>query len=833
MSRPLRATYRIQFNAAFTFADAEALVPYLSRLGISHLYASPIFAASAGSAHGYDVVDPNRLNPELGTEAEFASLVAALHRSEMGLLIDIVPNHMAVGRANDMLQQALCLGPDSFAARVFDIDWSGERVAMPFLGGPLEAVIDEIAFERDVATGLLLAVYYDHAFALRPATTADLLDAAGADAGLTAKWRDLEAALDETAFADAALATSRLEGEAAEALDAVLGRADKRAVLAEQRWRLDDWRSARETLSHRRFFNITDLIGVRVEDPVVFDWSHRLALELVRAGDVDGLRIDHIDGLRDPEDYCRRLREAVGPNVPILVEKILGLHETLPDWPVEGTTGYERLNEINRLFVDPAGAEAFDRHLVELGALEGDHEIRLIRAKRQVLDELFAPEVDRLEAAGAELLGASPRAARAAVLALLVHFPVYRSYASERGWSADDEAAWTEALSRLKRHEPAAVAEDAARLFHTLRAGSGGTVEFVAAFQQLSGPAMAKGLEDTELYRSVGLASVNEVGGEPDAPAARPADVHRAIEARRAQGDRSLVPLATHDTKRGPETRARINALSFDPRAWLEASARWSELAQDVRQDREAPDALDTWLLFQTAAGAWPIEPERLAGYMQKAIREAKRHTRWEDPDADYEGPTLALAEAVAGADRDTPLGAAISAFVDGLEVPARVNGLAQTILQLTLPGVPDIYQGIELWDRSLVDPDNRRPVDFRLRKGLLEEKPLPSVAEDETGAVKMAATAALLGLRRDDPELFLEGDHDPLGEGRDDLIAFIRRSGSGRELFVAVPLRGRPVAAPVPGEGWEDLLTGGPVAGGEAVAMPGERPFLLLVRGA
>jgi (1->4)-alpha-D-glucan 1-alpha-D-glucosylmutase len=832
MSRPLRATYRIQFSAGFAFAEAEALVPYLSRLGISHLYASPIFAARAGSAHGYDVVDPNRLNPELGTEAEFASLVAALHRADMGLLIDIVPNHMAVGRANEMLQQALCLGPDSFAGRVFDIDWSGDRVAMPFLGGPLDTVIEEIALERDAATGLLLAVYHDHAFALRPATTADLLAAAGADAGLAAKWRDLDTAPDAARFADAALATSRLEGEAAEALDAALARADRRAVLAEQRWRLDDWRTARDTLSHRRFFNITELIGVRVEDPVVFEWSHGLALELVRAGDVDGLRIDHIDGLKDPEDYCRRLRAAVGPDVPILVEKILGLHETLPDWPVQGTTGYERLNEINRLFVDPAGADAFDRHLVETGALERHHEIRLVRAKRQILDELFAPEVDRLTEAGADLLDEGPEAVRATILALLVHFPVYRSYATERGWTSGDEAAWHEAISRLRGHEPGPVAEGAQRLFRVLRAGGGGTAAFVAAFQQLSGPAMAKGLEDTELYRSVGLASVNEVGGEPDAPAASPSDVHRAVAARRARGDRSLVPLATHDTKRGPDTRARINALSFGPARWLEAASRWSELAADLRQDPKAPDALDTWLLFQTAAGAWPIEPERLAGYMEKAIREAKRHTRWEDPDAGYEAPTLALARAVAGGGWESPLGAAIADFVDGLDAPARVSGLAQTILQLTLPGIPDIYQGTELWDRSLVDPDNRRPVDFRLRRSLLEEKPLPPLAEDGAGALKMAVTAALLGLRREDPELFLGDGYEPLDEGRGDVMAFLRRSGNGRELLVAVPLRGRPVAAPVPGEGWADLLTGGRASGGEAVAMTEGRPFLLLVRG-
>lgn len=827
----LRATYRLQFHEGFTFADAEALVPYLAELGISHLYASPIFAARPGSMHGYDVIDPTRISPGLGGETAFASLVDALHRAELGLIIDIVPNHMAIARGNRLLQEAFCLGPESEAARLFDIDWSVGQVAMPFLGGPADEVAGEIGLERDPA-GMLMAVYHEQAFALRPRSTASLIKAAGLDPALAGRWRALEENPEERAFADAASALARLEGEEAAALDRALAAADVAEVLADQRWRLADWRTAAETLNHRRFFNITELIGVRVEDPWVFERTHRLAIELVKKGDVDGLRIDHIDGLANPAGYCHILREAVGPDVPIFVEKILGPHEVLPNWPVDGTTGYERLNEINRLFVDAEGYDALDGHLVAIGALGREFRARLAAAKRQVLDETFAPEMAGLVARAEKLgTGLDAEELHAAIHTLLVHFPVYRSYASD-GWSADDTAHWREALTRALEFEGDEAAGRAQRMFDLLGEGAAAR-DFITRFQQLSGPAMAKGLEDTELYRSVALTSVNEVGGEPEVPAATPEEAHRAVEARLGRGDRSLIPLATHDTKRGPETRARINTLSHDPETWIGASRHWSAAAQPLRVSETAPDALDEWLIQQTLVGAWPISADRLTQYLEKAMREAKRHTRWEAPDEEYEGAVRAYAEALLGAREGAALRETVADFVAGIEMAARISALAQTILQLTWPGVPDIYQGTELWDRSLVDPDNRRPVDWELRRRLLAEEDIPPLAEDDEGATKLRVTASLLELRRRHPGLLVDGEYRPLPQGDEAAFAFLR-AGEGRELLVALPLRGGPVRVEV-AEGlagsWTDAVRGGAVELGEAVDLAPDWPFLILLR--
>lgn len=824
MTRPLRATYRLQFHAGFTFADAAALVPYLDRLGVSHLYASPLFAARPGSTHGYDGVDPNRLNPALGTEAEFDALVAALHGAGMGLILDIVPNHMAVARENRLLQAALCLGPDSAAARVFDIDWRAGRICLPFLGAPPDEAMGDIALERD-DSGLLMATYHEHGYALRPATTAALIE--GLDRGLAALWRRLEEHPDPDRFAEATAGLAALD---AAALAGALDAADLPAVLAAQHWRLAAAATAADTLHHRRFFNITGLIGVRVEDPEVFALTHRLAIELVRSGAVDGLRIDHIDGLADPETYCRRLRAAIGPEATIHVEKILGHGESLPDWPVDGTTGYERLNEINRLFVDAEGHARFDNLLIAHRVLQGSLSSRLAAAKRLVLEELFRPELDRLVTLGSTLDGAPPPdALRGAVLALLVGFPVYRSYVTERGWSDADRDAWATAVAAAQAGDQPG-AEAAAQLVELLQAGGHGTAAFLIRFQQLSGPAMAKGLEDTELYRSVALASVNEVGCEPDIPAADADETHAAIAGR--LGDRTLIPLATHDTKRGADTRARLNLISHAPEAWIDAVARAQAAAAPIRETPLAPDPLDSWLIFQTLFGTWPIAADRLEAYVAKALREARRHSSWDDPDPGYEAAACAFARRLI----DDPAGAAArdEILAGGVRraLPGRINGLAQTILQLTQPGVPDIYQGSELWDHSLVDPDNRRPVDFAQRRRLIEE-PLPPLAEDAEGVCKLALIRALLGLRRRDPELFLAGAYAAVPAGREG-FALLRRSRQ-RALLAAVPLRGGTVSfalAPDLVGVWQDLLTGAPVEIVEGFRPADGWPFLLVMRG-
>jgi (1->4)-alpha-D-glucan 1-alpha-D-glucosylmutase len=736
MSRPpVTATYRLQFHAGFTFADALPLVPYFAALGVSHLYASPVFAARPGSQHGYDMVDPARINPELGGEDGFRRLAGAARAAGLGLILDIVPNHMATHAANAAWMDVLAHGRASRFARTFDIDWEAGPITLPVLGAPLDEVIagGDISVETDEATGLRMARYYEHAFPLRP---------------------------------------DRPEG----------GR-PLAEVLGEQHWRLLPWQEAARGLSYRRFFNIAELIGVRVEDEAVFEAVHRLPLQLLREGLVDGLRIDHVDGLADPEGYCRRLREATGPEALIVVEKILEGEERLRDWPIDGTTGYERLVDINGLFIDADGYRVLDAALVARGLLEGDAHARLARAKRQVLDEMFGGEVARLAAQARDLVGGE---AREAVVALLVHCPVYRSYATGRGHGAEDEAIWDSTLAAVAAAEPPAVTEAVRRLVAALKADR--APEFATAFQQLAGPAMAKGLEDTEFYRSLAVASANEVGGDLAVPSVTFDRFHR--RAARGVGRRGLVPLATHDTKRGPDTRARLDALSFDAAGFLARFERWREMVQPLRQSPEAPDDLDLWLIVQTLIGALPLTAERLEAYLTKAMREAKRHTRWEVPEAPYEAATLALARAVLDSAEGAVLRSEIDAFVTALEPVARQISLAQTILQLTIPGVPDIYQGTEFWDHSLVDPDNRRPVDWAARRQALEGGARPEPADDGIGLAKFHVIRRLLHLRRTHPGLVLEGSYEPLDlGGPGDWIGFVRRHRQSA-LLVAVPTR-------------------------------------------
>ena len=620
--RRVTATYRLQLNVGFTFADAQARVAYLAALGVSHLYLSPIFAARSGSQHGYDVVDPTMISPELGGEAGFRDLAAAARQAGLGIVLDIVPNHMATDSANPAWMAVLEHGRAAPSARLFDIDWSQDRILLPVLGGALDEVLarGEIAIETEAGTGRRVARYFDQAFPLRPD---------GPDAG--------------TGLAD---------------------------LLAAQHWRLADWHLAARELTHRRFFNITDLIGLRVEDPAVFEHVHRLPLALLKEGLVDGLRVDHVDGLADPEAYCRMLREAAGPEALLVVEKILEGDETLRDWPVDGTTGYERLNDINGLFIEEAGYQWLDAHLIERGLLAGDAHARLIAAKRQVLDEMFGSEVARLARLAAATLADEDFSAdeiAATVTALAVHSPVYRSYASERGHAPNDEAIWDKMAADIAAGEPARIAAAAGALLDAIRVGD--ALALATGLQQLAGPAMAKGLEDTEFYRSAALLSANEVGADLSRPAM---DIER-FHARNAAAlaRRDLVPLATHDTKRGADVRARLNLLAADPAATIELMGRLSGLAAGLPRAPAAPDGLDEWLILETLLGAWPISADRLAGYLTKAMREAKRHTRWEAPEPGYEAAVLGFARALVDSDAGQPVRDAITAALRGLNPPA------------------------------------------------------------------------------------------------------------------------------------------------------------------
>ncbi|MDF2998250.1 MAG: malto-oligosyltrehalose synthase [Xanthobacteraceae bacterium] len=853
MKRPrLTATYRMQFHRDFPFAAAEALVPYLAELGISHLYASPIFAAVPGSQHGYDVTDPNRINPELGGEDGFERLDAALRDYGLGLILDIVPNHMAASPHNPYWMDVLEFGRAAPAARLFDIDWSAGRdhgkILLPVLGEPLQASIEAgaIMLRADYEAGRLLVVTYgENGYPLSPASAAALLAAAAREEpgirDAATIWAELATGrLDPSMIAKARATLGVTLPSGREALARAIAAADLRTVLEAQYWRLAWWRTAADDLNYRRFFNITDLIGVRVEDPDVFAATHALVLDLVRAGKVDGLRVDHIDGLLDPARYLDDLRTAVGDEVPIFVEKILERGETLRDWPIEGTTGYERLADINGLFIDEAGWQAFDADLRARNLLSGTPAERIAAAKRDVLQASLTTEIDALAHLAREGLGEAMRAAdltetalRRGVVALLVHCPVYRSYATADRHAPEDEAVWSRIAQAVARSEDPLTAAAASVLLDRLSAPqSESDRQFRLRFQQVSGPAMAKGFEDTEFYRNVTLLSANEVGGDIEQPWREPDDIHACYAARAAAEACDPIPLATHDTKRGPETRARLNALSFVPERWLDFLAGAETLCAPLRASvngRTAPDDTEFRLIQQTLFAAWPISPERMEAYLTKALREARRHSSWETPDLVHEEACTRFARALIGAPEAADYRAALLALLDEIERPARLVSLAQTILQLTLPGTPDIYQGTEFPDYSLVDPDNRRPVDWNERQAMLMAAPR---TKDGEGA-KFDIVHRLLQARRTTPALII-GDYVPLACDPSPWRWFgFRRSLRGDHVTVVVPTRMSAQAAPILHRwsgGGTDLLSGRRIAGDGALHLAADWPFLVQV---
>jgi (1->4)-alpha-D-glucan 1-alpha-D-glucosylmutase len=805
MAVPLRATYRLQFHRDFTFADARAQIPYLARLGVSHLYASPILMSRAGSTHGYDGIDPSRINPELGGETGFADLAETCRSHGLGIILDIVPNHLAVDSTNPLWMEALEFGPKGPAGTIFDIDWAQGPVVLAALGKTLyQAIVDgEIVLQADWSNGRFVATYFDNTWPLRPETVAAALQMTdardeGSLAGLSNRWQAFEEGrpVNLAVVAEARAALIALETDKRALVDAALARMDVTAVLRRQHWRVTHWRTENDSLTYRRFFNIAGLIGVRVEDPAVFDLIHAVPLGLLRDGVVDGLRIDHVDGLADPTAYCSKLREEAGPDAILLVEKILGLGEALRPWPITGTTGYERLDDINGLFVQRDGWRTLDRYLTRNRILDEDLEGRLASAKSFMLRNSFMGEVEKLtqlalavcrgEPADAEFNGGT---LREAVLALLIRFPVYRSYGPDTGTDPADRALWTTTLDRVAERDTPWVAEAARSLVGRLAKTTPGSPgeEFTRRFQQLSGPAMAKGLEDTEFYRSVALTSVNEVGADLAHPWRDAAEFHAVYADRAAKGRQDLIPLATHDTKRGPETRARINAISHDAEGWITRFEAWHAMNAPLRAKvgtEAAPDIIDEWLIYQTLAGTWPITTERMAEYLTKAMREAKRRTFWDNPNETYEKAVQSFARALIESEGSADFRRGLADLVAGLDHLGRVEAIGQTILQITLPGTPDIYQCTEFWDFSLVDPDNRRPVDYAARAAALAEARAPELTLDDQGTAKLAVTHRLLTLRAAQPGLFARGSYTPLQLG-DRWLGFTRSDGTGTMLVV------------------------------------------------
>lgn len=868
MSTPrptLTATYRLQMRDGMTLGRAADIVPYLKRLGVSHLYLSPVFTAVDGSTHGYDVTDFNEIDPAIGGRPGLDRLSAALKAEGLGLILDIVPNHMAASLENAWWLDVIEWGGDSPYGRHFDIDWS-EQLTLPILGNDFSGIVadGDLRIVADREGGRLVLAYFDNHLPLAPSTWRLLADAS--DDRLLGEIAALgQAARPDAVDAFHAAVADRLVSADAGALDDALARLSADAGLLEalhaaQPWRLIFWQDARRHLSYRRFFEVTGLVGVRVEDPAVFDNAHRLILDLVEAGTVDGLRVDHVDGLADPSAYLVQLREAVGPGVPIHVEKILEGHEALPDvWPIEGTTGYEFITAIGGLMTDETRLSALQAayedclgEAVDLGAARQD-------AKRRMLEHNFAGELSRLVEGLQHIARAAPRGApipgevlQEALTAVVVAFPVYRTYGDRDGMAERDralvEAVLAQAIGSAPALDPAA--------FSLVRAALTGVVDpsqaaaaqdFRIRFQQLTGPVMAKAIEDTLFYRFNRLIAVNEVGGDPDDAALAPDAFHAAMARRVAEQPRGLLATATHDTKRGEDARARLYAISEAPEAWGAAVAWWREInighvAMHTGHPAPGPDI--QWLLYQALAGVWPADlgpddadglaalRDRFLGYVEKALREAKRRTSWIDIDADYESDVRAYAEALF----DPANGDFLDDFLRMLVPFIRAGSLtswSQTVIKMAAPGVPDIYQGSEDVDLSLVDPDNRRPIDFDHLAAQLDAAfpAWPGVGFPPLGLVKQRIVQAGLGLRARMPDVLTTGAYAPLeatGPAARHVVAFVR--GEGAVVAVVPRLsyglveNGDPrsekvwgdttVSLPT-GRAYRDVVTGAEIAGG------------------
>ena len=843
----IRATYRLQFHKGFTLRDAEALVPYLARLGISHVYASPLMEARPGSTHGYDIVNHNRLNPEIGTRAEFEALVAALRAHGMGLILDIVPNHMGIGADNAWWLDVLEWGEVSPYAAYFDINWDPlredlkGRVLLPVLGDQYGAVLQrgEISLRLDPREGSFSAWYYSHRFPISPHSYPAILRRAGPLlselAQAFAELRRLPPGEGRIRAAELKRCLEIAEGgragqAVAAALDEFAGRPGRPAtfrrlhrLLEQQAYRIANWRVAAEEINYRRFFNINDLAGLRIELSELFDATHRLVFDMVERGEIDGLRIDHIDGLFDPAAYCAELREHVGQTLYLLVEKILARYERLPDWPIAGSTGYDFVNQVLALFVDPTAETAMTRLYRRLTGRSESFDEVLYASKKRIMQVNLASEMNvlarrfhRLSMSDWQTRDFTFKGMLTALEEAIAAFPVYRTYVSARGCGPDDRRYidWAIALAKTRWRPGETTILDFIRgvLVADLpgRRQSPDVLRTAMQFQQVTGPVMAKALEDTAFYRYFRLLALNEVGGDPRRFGMSCAAFHHLILERARLWPHAMLATATHDTKRGEDARLRIALLSEMPREWGRRVAHWLRLNRRHRSEigtEAVPGRNTEYLFYQMLVGAWPpdLDPgdagavgalaERIEAAMIKSVREGKEHSSWSYPDEEYEAGVRRFVRGALDAARPNPFLADFTEFAAMLARPAAIASLAQLVLKLTVPGVPDIYEGCELWDWSLVDPDNRRSVDFSRRDALLDEVERAGLADLASqwrdGREKMFVTARLLAVRRAHPELFAAADYQPLeiGDGRNSerLCAFARRHAAGT-LIAAVP---------------------------------------------
>jgi (1->4)-alpha-D-glucan 1-alpha-D-glucosylmutase len=849
------ATYRLQLTARFGFAQAAALVPYLKALGISHLYVSPFLKARHGSTHGYDVVDHNALNPELGGEEGFQQLSAALAETDMGLILDFVPNHMGVHYAdNAWWLDVLEWGRASPYADFFDIDWSllahrpAGGVLLPILGTSYGEALErgDIELRYDAAEGSFSAWYYEHRLPITPSRYGEILEKVVTEALARDRptgWRLIELAAryrgphnpsreKAPAFKTELAAIEGAEAIIARGLDAyrpakggLAAALSLHGLLERQHYRLAHWRLSASDINYRRFFDINSLAGLRVEDSRTFAAIHRLVARLIAEGRLQGLRLDHIDGLRDPQQYLQRLQRLIGNartsqrgRFYVVVEKILAEHEHLPRFTgVAGTTGYEWLNVLSRVLVDGDGLARLDRVWHRLSGDPRPFEQILVAAKRRVLSTILVSEftvlarrLARIAAGHYTTRDYGTDRLSLALRLFILHFPIYRTYLTASGPSREDRAIIDGAIVKARTEWVGPdstifdVLRDAVTLDLVKPPRAGHSISRVRRFafklQQFTGPVMAKALEDTAFYRYHRLLALNEVGGNPAAGALSVSDFHHQMAHRAETLPHGLTATATHDTKRGEDARARLLAVSELAGEWEEAVERWRALNASLiaaMPPASRPSPAHQYMLYQTLLGAWPLKGpdrsfvERMQAYVVKAAREAKEQTSWLNPDSLHEEGLTSFVEQLLDRDRSGAFLDAFEPFVSRVALLGALNSLSQLALKLLIPGVPDFYQGTEFWDLSLVDPDNRRPVDFGARAAAFssvgEQADWVKLADAwADGRIKLALMRALLALRECRPALFTQGGYravDVIGSHRNEIIAFARTSG--RDLLI------------------------------------------------
>jgi (1->4)-alpha-D-glucan 1-alpha-D-glucosylmutase len=868
------ATYRIQFSRDFRFTDARDLVPYLHQLGITDLYSSPRFRPRRGSSHGYDVTSEERVNPDLGTEAEFDDMVTRLEAYDLGLLLDIVPNHMAASHENAWWMDVLEHGPASRYADYFDIDWHPQITKAAFLqdGKVLVPVLGEMYGDALRSGRLMLSLeesgfvleYFERRFPIDSGTCSAVLD-------LCADIAEAEGLIESTARLRALSESSRriggregLSPERAEERVAecrkleqvlfLLHRDDLRtrlvmdravgefsaqpermhALLQQQAYRLAHGRIATEEINYRRFFDINDLVSLRVELPHVFAARHAAIRSLVATGSVTGLRIDHIDGLYDPRAYLDNLQEFMGgsaeePAIYTVVEKILENREALPtEWATGGTTGYDFLNAVNDVFIDAEGLRQIEEAYRAMTGNQASFAELCYACNRLVMRQLFAGEVERLTHQLSQLAarhwiardipGSDLKAALVEITACL---PVYRTYAADQGLSSTERKLLERTLDLARERMGPSVSVLAWQFLREvllLEAPpydpdlAADYLRFLRRWQQFTGPVMAKGLEDTAFYRDMSFLSRNEVGGDPlrDTPPFSVEQLHKYFAQRQRLWPRSLSATSTHDTKRSEDVRARLNVLAEIPERWIRALSGWRRTNSKLRAkigEREAPSPEEEAMIYQTLLGAWPFAPqelggfrERVAGFVRKSLREAKLHSDWTSPNESYEASVVRFAESLICAKEESVFQRSFKKLWQPVAYHGAWNSLSQVVIKITAPGVPDFYQGTELWAFHLVDPDNRVPVDYAPRRDGLHDlhqgKPRGRRAltarlarQWQDGRIKLFVTDAGLNFRRDRAALFDSGEYVPVevqGPRRDSVFAFARRRGSAWSLTLA-----------------------------------------------